>query len=79
MNIINFTDIVSLVSAICRYSIAQLIIRLHLTTMLMQPIVTDGAAWSVGWSVTMLSMQTWLNQSRCRLGREHGRAQGTMH
>jgi len=33
MDIINFTDIVSLVSTICRYNIAQLIIRPHLTNM----------------------------------------------
>jgi len=31
-NIINFIDTVSLVSIICRYNIAQLIIRSHLTT-----------------------------------------------
>jgi len=33
MGIINFIDIVPLASAICRYSIAQLIIGPHPTTM----------------------------------------------
>jgi len=32
MNIINFTDIVSRVSTICRCNIAQVIVRPHLTT-----------------------------------------------
>ena len=50
MDIINFTDITSLVSTICRNNIAQFIIRPHLTTVLIQPIVTDEVAWSVSLS-----------------------------
>ena len=46
MDIINVIDIVSVVSTSYRYSVAQLIIRLHLTA-----VVTDGVAWSVGLSV----------------------------
>jgi len=33
MDIINFIDIVSLVSTICRYNTAQIIVRPHFTTM----------------------------------------------
>jgi len=59
MDTINFIDIVSLVSTICCYNIAQLITRLHLTTMYMWPIVTDRTVWSVclsvGRSVRILS------------------------
>jgi len=33
MDIINFTDIVSLVSTVFHYNIPQIIIRLHWTTM----------------------------------------------
>ena len=47
MDFIDFADIVSLVSTIPHYNIAQLTIRLHLTTMQMWPIVTDRLAWCV--------------------------------
>ena len=47
MDIISFLDIMLMVSTIYLYSIPQLIIRPHLTTEYMRPIVTDGVAWSV--------------------------------
>jgi len=50
---------VSLVSTICRYNIAQLIIRPHLTAMWMRPIVTDEVVWSVCLSV-------WHNLEPCK-------------
>ena len=34
----------------------------------MRPTVTDRVAWSVGLSVTILSVQKQLNQSRCHSG-----------
>jgi len=46
MDIINLIDIVSLLSTSYCYSVAQLIIKLHLTA-----VVTDGVASSVGLSV----------------------------
>jgi len=57
MDIINFADIVLLVSTVCRYNIAQLIIRRCFTMaiMYMRLIFTDGVAWSVCRSVTILS------------------------
>jgi len=59
MDIIEFIDIVSMVSTTCHYRIAQLIIRPHLTTTrmycrVMRHFVTDGVpgeAWSVCLSV----------------------------
>jgi len=42
-----------LVSTIFCYNIAQLIIRLHLTSMLMRPIVADWLAWCVCLSVCL--------------------------
>jgi len=32
------------------------------------PIVTNRVAWSVDWSVTLVSLQKWLNRSRCHFG-----------
>jgi len=42
----------------------------------MQSIVTDG--YVVCRSVTIMSLQKWLNRSRCRLGCGLGWAQGTV-
>jgi len=41
MDIINFTDVVLLVNAICRCNIAQCIVFPHITTMYMHPIATN--------------------------------------
>jgi len=60
MDIISFIDIVSLVSTIWCYNIAQLIIiKPHLTAMWMRPIVTDEVSWSVCRSV-------WHNLEPCK-------------
>jgi len=63
MNIINFTDTVSLVSTICCYNIAQLNIRPHLTNIQMQPIITDGVAWSLCHSLELAKMTKLIEMS----------------
>jgi len=57
MDITNSTDIVSLVSTVCCYSIAQLITRPHLTAMGTRGLLlqTDLRGLSVGRSDTILS------------------------
>jgi len=57
------------------------IIRPHRSrpTMSTRPIITDGAAWSVCRSDTVVSLQKQLNRSRCRLGCGFAWVQGSMY
>jgi len=46
----------------------------------MQPIATDGVAWSVSMSVMTISpAKKWLNSARCHLACELRCTQGTMY